>query len=185
MICNASRGYAEAKSRLKLHYPITRAMASEGRHVLRQSRVIVGSLTSAISRCRPPVSGGGERAVTYRDVGGGAETSPSVEPVIVSEFVDLDAPLIGRRMRHGLCHHRLRAFLLGDDSGSFDEIGDQVQVLLQRQLGVGATADQSDGRHFDQGRRARAPVDAPRAGVDFIRVLETVEHEAGGWRGKQ
>lgn len=106
--------------------------------------------------------------MTYRGVRGGAETGPSVKPVIVSEFVDLDAPLISRRMRHGLCHHRLRAFHLGDDSGSVDEIGGEFQVLLQRQLGVRATADQSDGRHFDQGRRARAPVDAPRADVNFF-----------------
>ena len=48
---------------------------------------------------------------TYRSERGSAEAGASVEPIIVAQLVDLDAPLVLRLMRHVLCHHQ-RLFVL-------------------------------------------------------------------------
>lgn len=55
------------------------------------------------------------RGETYRHEARVAEAGAAVEPVIVAEFVDLDALLICRLMRHLLCHHQGFGRLLRDD----------------------------------------------------------------------
>lgn len=50
----------------------------------------------------PPITVEG----TYRSESSGAKAGASIEPVIVAQLVDFDAPLVLRLMRHVLCHHQ-------------------------------------------------------------------------------
>ena len=72
------------------------------------------------------------KADTYRDEASGAEASASVKPVVVTQLVDLDALLVGRGMRHRLCHHQGLGFPLGSDAIVGEEIGGEIQMLLER-----------------------------------------------------
>jgi len=45
------------------------------------------------------------REQTYKHEGCGAETSPSIEPVIVAQLVDFHPFLLVRRIGHRLCHY--------------------------------------------------------------------------------
>lgn len=72
---------------------------------------------------------------TYSGTSDRAETSASVEPVIVTELVDLDTFAVRRLMRLGRCrcHHRRFCVLLGGDAIVVEQqIGREVQVLLER-----------------------------------------------------
>lgn len=84
----------------------------------------------------------GQGATTYRHEACEAEAGAAIEPVIVTELVDLDALLIRRLMRHRLCHHqrfglRLLLWLRGDVA-----IGEQARCDVEmmggkRQFGFG------------------------------------------------
>lgn len=63
----------------------------------------------------PPPPAGSDK--TYRRKRGRAEAGPSVEPVIVAQLVDLDAPLVLRLMRHVLCHHQCFLALFRGETG--------------------------------------------------------------------
>ena len=63
---------------------------------------------------------------TYRSVRSSAKASPSVEPVIVAELIDFDAPLVLGLLRHVLRHHRRVFALLQRDVG----------LVLGRQTGA-------------------------------------------------
>lgn len=106
--------------------------------------------------------GGQEREGTHDLQRGGAEAGAAVEPVVVTKLVDLDALLIRRRMRHGLCRHRQRLVGLQVVSQAgvvvLEQLGGQVEVLLQRELGVGLTEEGERSQLFDgerAGSRAR------------------------------
>jgi hypothetical protein len=75
------------------------------------------------------------------------EAGASVKPVIITKLIDLDSLLIRRRMRHGLCRHRQRLFRfhLGGQAIVLEEFGGEVEVLLERQLGVGLTGEEERG----------------------------------------
>lgn len=62
------------------------------------------------------------------------EAGAAVEPVVVTELVDLDAPPVGRLMRHGLCHHQrlLVPGVGGNAPVACEEVGCDVEVLLER-----------------------------------------------------
>jgi len=62
----------------------------------------------------------------YRNVSGGAEAGASVEPVIVSELVDLNALSVSCLMRHRLCHHRRLSVPLWDNGMGSEQIGCEV-----------------------------------------------------------
>ena len=91
---------------------------------------------------------------TDLDVLGRTEAGASVEPVVIAEFVDLDTSPVGllSRMRHCLRHHRL----VGVPSVGRDavvvrkEVGRNVEVLLEREFGLGVRRVAEDGerRHF-------------------------------------
>ena len=83
---------------------------------------------------------------TYGKPCGGAEAGASVEPVIITELVDLDALLVGRLMRHRLCHHQGFRATLGGNPAVCDEIERKVEVLLQREFGCGLAGERE--RHF-------------------------------------
>lgn len=93
-------------------------------------------------------------AQSYLDEFGRAEAGASVEPVIVAKLIDLDAPSIGllSLMRHCLCHHRLVGVpsVGGDAIVVCEEVGRNVEVLLQREFGGGVGGISEDGkrRHF-------------------------------------
>ena len=61
---------------------------------------------------------------TYETVGCGAESSTTIVPIIVSEFINLDSLPIRRRMRHGLCRHRQRFVRF--------RVGDQAMIVLEK-----------------------------------------------------
>lgn len=88
--------------------------------------------------------------MTYLHKSSGAEAGASVEPVIVAQLVDLDAFLVRRMMRHGLCHHQWFGAPLGAETGVAEDIGGEVEVLLKGQLSVGLAKDGE--RHFPVGR---------------------------------
>lgn len=51
-------------------------------------------------------------------------------------------------MRHLLCHHqRLRVRLGGAVLGVRDQVGGNVEMLLERELGRLGVAEESNGRH--------------------------------------
>lgn len=81
---------------------------------------------------------------------GGAEARASVEPVVVAKFVDLDAPFVGRLMRHLVGHHRRLGVpsFCGNALVVCEEVGRNVEVLLQREFGVGGVAKEGKRRHF-------------------------------------
>lgn len=95
---------------------------------------------------------------SYLDELGRAEAGASVEPVVIAEFIDLDATPVGllSRMRHFLRHHRLvvvpsvggNAIVVGE------EVGRNIEVLLQREFGwgIGGVAEDCKRRHFVGGR---------------------------------
>ena len=64
----------------------------------------------------------------------GTEARTAIEPVVVAELVDLDAPPVGRLMRHGLCHHQrlLLPGVCGNAPVVREEVGGDVEVLLER-----------------------------------------------------
>lgn len=97
------------------------------------------------------------RGSTYIEEVGTAEAGAAVEPVIVAELVDLDAPPVGRLMRHGVCHHRRLLFpaFCGDALVAREEVGRDVEMLLQREFDVGGIAEESERRHFGGRRDAR------------------------------
>lgn len=86
---------------------------------------------------------------TYRHEAGIAEAGAAVEPVIVAELVDLDAPLVRCLMRHGLCHHQRFGRRLGDDAAIGDEVVRWccgVELMgRQRQVRLGR-AEENEGR---------------------------------------
>jgi hypothetical protein len=99
---------------------------------------------------------GGEaqmRTETYRDPAGVAEAGAAVEPVIVTQLVDLDAPPVRRLMRHRLCHHQRVGRRLGDDA----VVGDQMRrrrwrssvelMGRKRQVGLGR-GEEDKGRQY-------------------------------------
>lgn len=90
------------------------------------------------------------RGPSYIEEVGSAEACASVKPVIVAELVDLDAPPVGRLMRHSVCHHRRLLFpsFCGNALVACEEVGRDVEVLLQREFGVGGIAEESERRHF-------------------------------------
>lgn len=94
---------------------------------------------------------------SYLDELGRAETGASVEPVVISEFVDLDAAPVGllSRMRHFLRHHRLVVVpcVGGNAIVVCEEVGRNVEVLLQREFGrgIGGVAEDGKRRHFVEG----------------------------------
>jgi len=97
--------------------------------------------TAALSALVP---GQGDRQ-TYGNPCGGAEAGASVVPVIVAEFVDLDAFLIRRLMGHGLCHHqRFRAALGGNPAGR-DGTSRDGRLVPLRAPGI-RLADECEGR---------------------------------------
>lgn len=53
-----------------------------------------------------------------------AESGAAVEPVVVSQFIDLDPFPVGRRVRHLLCRHRQRLFQTG--------LGRQSIVMMKK-----------------------------------------------------
>lgn len=74
------------------------------------------------------------KSQTYRRKLGGTEACSAIKPVIVAQLVDLDALLV--LMRHRLCHHRGLGIVPRDSELATvaDQIGDQVEMLLQGQL---------------------------------------------------
>lgn len=96
----------------------------------------------------------GSGKVTYRHKACIAEAGATIEPVIMAELVDLDAPLVGGgrgRMRHGLCHHRLTGRRAGDVVAVGLDRCAQVKVELvgrQGEIGLGRV-EEYEGR---QGR---------------------------------
>lgn len=91
---------------------------------------------------------------SYLNELGRAKARASVEPVIVAKLVDFDAPSIGllSLMRHCLCHHRLVGVTSvgGDAIVIREEVGRNVEMLLQREFGGGVGGVSEDGkrRHF-------------------------------------
>lgn len=84
---------------------------------------------------------------THRNKGSGAKAGASVEPVGISQLVNLDAFLVCRLMRHGLCHHQRFVAPRGDVSVEVeDEVGRNVDVLLERQFRL-RLREQSENRH--------------------------------------
>lgn len=76
----------------------------------------------------------GRTSTTYSLKARAAEAGASIEPVIVAEFVDLDALLIGGLMRHGLCHHQRLGLSLDSEVRIRNQIRGKFEVLLQGQL---------------------------------------------------
>ena len=74
---------------------------------------------------------------TYWDIGGGTEARASVEPVIIAQLVDLDAPAVRRLMRHRLGHHQRLRFHPGYPTIVGEKIRRKIKVLLQRQFCIG------------------------------------------------
>lgn len=81
----------------------------------------------------------GDRDDTYRDKGGGAKSRASVEPVVIAQFVDFDAPPVRRLMRPRLCHHQRLGFHPGDPWIVGEKAWRKIKVLLKRQFRVGLT----------------------------------------------
>ena len=109
-------------------------------------------------------------ALFHQDVAGIAEAGAAVEPVVVAELVDLDAPLVRRLMRHRLCHHQRLGRRLGDDAVVGDQMVRRCSVELmggERRVGLGRAED--EGRQ-SLGRLARSRVGAvgvePRSGAE-------------------
>lgn len=68
-----------------------------------------------------------ERAgFTHRYERGRTEASAAVKPVIITELVDLDTFLIGRLMRHRVCHHHGFGVPLGDNPAVAEEIRREI-----------------------------------------------------------
>ena len=87
-----------------------------------------------------------------------AEAGAAVEPVIVAELVDLDAPLVRRLMRHRLCHHQGLGRRLVDDGAVVDQMRRRSSVELmgrKRQVRL-SRAEENKGRHC-LGRAMRVP----------------------------
>lgn len=83
---------------------------------------------------------------------GSTEAGAAIEPVIISKLVDLDTLLIRRLMRHRLCRHRQRLFGLEvgrQATAVLEEFGREVEVLLEREFGVGLTEEGERGQLFD------------------------------------
>ena len=89
----------------------------------------------------------GERTATYSLEARAAEACASVEPVIVTELVDLDALLIGGLMRHGLCHHQRIGLPLGSEVRVRSQIRGKFEMLLQGQLRGLVVAQDRKRRH--------------------------------------
>lgn len=85
---------------------------------------------------RQSVGAGWDRGVTYRNKGGSTEARASVEPVIVAQLVDFDAPPVRRLMRHRLCHHQRFGFHLGYPAIVGEKARREIQMLLKRQFRV-------------------------------------------------
>lgn len=88
-----------------------------------------------------------ERTTTYSLEARAAEAGASVEPVIVTELVDLDALLIGGLMRHGLCHHQRIWLSLGSEVRVRSQIRCKFEMLLQGQLRWFVVAQDRKRRH--------------------------------------
>jgi len=86
--------------------------------------------------------------MTHGTEGGRAEARSAVKPVIVAKLVNLNSPPVRRRMRHGLCRHRQRVIgvRLNTNTIILQEIGREIDVLLERKLSIGMT-EESERRH--------------------------------------
>jgi hypothetical protein len=71
---------------------------------------------------------------TYSGEGRSAKAGAAVEPIIVAQFINLDALLIRGLMRHRLCHHQRLGVPLGREVVIGYQIRSDVEVLLQRQF---------------------------------------------------
>lgn len=97
------------------------------------------------------------RRKSYLNELGRTEAGASVEPVVVAQLVDLDAAPVGllSLMRHCLRHHRLIGVpSVGRDAIVVrEEVGRNVEVLLQGEFGLGFGRIAEDGkrRHFGRG----------------------------------
>lgn len=69
---------------------------------------------------------------TYRVKSGRTKARAAVKPVIVTQLVDLDALLVLGLMRHRLRHHQQLRVTLGGEGGVGDQIGSDVEMLLER-----------------------------------------------------
>lgn len=61
---------------------------------------------------------------------GGAEAGTAIEPVIVTEFVDLDALLVRCVMRHRVCHHQGIGVPLRDGLIVVEQVVGQIEMLV-------------------------------------------------------
>lgn len=81
------------------------------------------------------LSNGKDKAsMTYSLVARATESGTSIEPVIVAQFVNLDALLVGGLMRHGLCHHQRLGLSLDSEVRIRGQIRGNFEMLLQGQL---------------------------------------------------
>lgn len=87
------------------------------------------------------------RGVTYGNKGGSTEARAAVEPVIIAQLIDLDAPPVRRLMRHRLCHHQRLGFHLGYPAIVGEETWGEIKMLLKRQFRVSLTYD-GECRHL-------------------------------------
>lgn len=71
------------------------------------------------------------RHYTYICVGCGAEAGSAIKPVIVAQFIDFDALLVRRLMRHLLCHHQRLGVRLGGERPIRGQVWSNLKMLLK------------------------------------------------------